>query len=233
MGSHAGKGSLAAIHTMHTVLLTAPEPTAAAALQPALAAALVAVISGADDDGMPNELILTAMAGLLGRALLCAPLLFRAALERATPVLQLAEPHVHFASAWVAMGDAIVLTAHRKLAALSLATLVGHDAALLPLLPEVLSFCVSVLADLPECVDANGGLAPSPPTPLAPAAGEHADFARRCAAANLDPLATLQLRDALQQCLRRAAEVHGEAFDRTMRELDPSLQQQVQQSFGG
>ena len=65
-------------------------------------------------------LIQTAMAGLLGRSLLCAPPLFSAAVQQAAQALQLAEVHVHFANYWVSILDSIALSAQRKLACLSL-----------------------------------------------------------------------------------------------------------------
>ena len=75
---------------------------------------------------------------------------------------------------------------------------------------------------------------PPPPvlTPSMPAAGEHAEFARRLAASGLDPLPALDLRSALQQCLTQASSVHGEAFDAQVRSLDASTLRQLQACLG-
>ena len=65
-----------------------------------------------------------------------------------------------------------------------------------------------------------------------PAAGEHAEFARRLAASGLDLLPTLDLRTALQQCLTHASSAHGEAFDAQVRSLDASTLEQLQRCLG-
>ena len=220
------RGCLAAISTMHTVLLAAPEH--AGALQPALATAIVAIVAPEDGPDAPNDLVLASMAGLLGRALLCAPALFSAAIGTAGNTLQLPDCHAHFAARWVSLVDSIVLSSQRKLAALALVSLLALDAALLHLTPEVLSFCVSVVAEFPP---SEAGAAPMGTPPL-PMSGEHAEFTRRLAASGLDPLPALSLRPALQEGLRRLSATHGEAFDAYMRALDPSLLQQVQAAFG-
>ena len=229
-GGHR-RGSLAAIGTMHTILLCAPEQ--AASLQPALTAALTALVAPEDGPDAPNDLVLTSMAGVLGRALLCCPSVFSVCVAHASHELQLGELHVHFASAWVALVDAIVLASQRKLAALALVQLLLLDAALLPLTPDILSFCVSVLAEQPDdAADAAGGASPPPRQPMLPASGEHSEFTRRLSASGLDPLPTMPLRPALQQGLESVSVAHGEAFAAQWRALDPSLLQQVQQAFG-
>jgi len=228
-GGHR-RGSLASIGTMHTILLCAPDQ--AICLQPALTAALSAIVAPEDGPDAPTDLLLTSMAGVLGRALLCSPSLFSACVSHASHSLQLADLHVHFASAWVSLVDAIVLASQRKLAALALVALLSLDASLLTLTPEILSFCVSVIAEQAESA-ADG----SPPNYFAgraplPSSGEHAEFARRLAASAIDPIPSTPLRPALQQGLARVSTAHGEAFDAQWRALDPSLLQQVQQVFG-
>ena len=53
-----------------------------------------------------------------------------------------------FLSKWLDISDSILLSSHRKLAVLAIASMLALDASLLEHLPEALSFCVSVLVEL-------------------------------------------------------------------------------------
>lgn len=134
-----GRGTLATVGVMHSCLLLYPEQ--AAALRPALAAALTCLVAperAALYAARPsNELQLAAMAGLLGRVLLLDPSLFTAVLHDVAAATGLRLPHVAFATVWLRLGDSVLLSAHRKLAALSLTTALALDAACLPLVGEV------------------------------------------------------------------------------------------------
>lgn len=123
-----------------------------------------------------------------------------------------------------------MLSTQRKLACVGLTALLPLDAAMLPLAPEVLSFCVGELAELNELAPAAGDV-PVVGVPI-PAAGEHAEFARRLAESALDPVAAMPLLPALQQRLAAAAAVHVESFTAMMRSLDPAVLAQVNQAFG-
>ena len=228
----SGPGTLAAAAATHTLLLVAP--THAACLQPALAAALTSIVAPEDDDdgNAPSELMLAAMAGVLGRALLCAPPLFSAAVAQVASELALPDVHVQFARCWVGLLDSVVLTLGRKLACLALATLLSYDAAFLPLAPDVLAFCVGVLIETHEIpVEGSDGVEPPAQGVPIPVAGEHAPFARRLAESGLDPLPALRLLPELQQRLAAASAAHGAAFEAMMQSLDPELLGQVKHAF--
>ena len=49
---------------------------------------------------------------------------------------------------WLAVSDSVLLSTQRKLAAVALGSLLAQEAQLLPLLDEVLSYCVGVLSEL-------------------------------------------------------------------------------------
>jgi len=217
------RGALAAIGLMHTLLICAPADSAEA-LGPPLAACARTLTHALTGEGA-NELLLAAMAGVLGRALLSAPSLFEAALA----ACQTADALPRLATAWLQLGDSILLSAHRKLAAVALGQMLGLDAAMLPLAPEVLSFAVSVLAEQAPRDEPD-----SPPRRCESArfAHEHAEFAAALEASGLDPVRGLELRATLQQCVARAAAAHGAAFGAAMQALDPDLMAQVQAAFG-
>uniref|UniRef100_A0A7S2BDI7 Importin-7/11-like TPR repeats domain-containing protein n=1 Tax=Haptolina brevifila TaxID=156173 RepID=A0A7S2BDI7_9EUKA len=244
-----GPGTLAAISTLHTVLLA--DPSHAALLQPVFEATLTSLIAP-EEDGAPNELTQAAMAGLLGRLMLTAPPVFAAAVQATSAALAMDGVHVQFGHCWVAVVDSVMLSSARKLACIALTSLIQHDVALLPIAPEVLSFCVAVLSDFDELPSAHlptakadgSPSAPSGPaslstlgstlssTPL-PMSGEHADFHRCLAQSSLDPIRALPLLPTLQANLQQASATHGEAFSVMMRSLDPALLAQVQHAFGG
>jgi hypothetical protein len=180
---------------------------------------------------------LAAMAGLLGRALLVSPPLFSAVVTDVSSACALPNAHVHFASRWLQLSDSMLLSVHRKLAALALATLLPLDAASLPLVGEILSFCVGVLEELEpmgdggpvlRAVSVGGGLSRG----FALGAGEHADFTGRMAEAGLDPVPDLELRPALKQLIASCQSAHGDAFDAQVRALDADLMAQVRRVFG-
>ena len=224
-----GPGTLAAIASLHTFLLGSPAH--AGAFAPALGAALACLVAPGDDEveGKPNELMLAAMAVLLGRMLLVAPTVFSALLQQAAAELNLPDVHVRLGRAWVGLLDAIVLAPQRKLACLGLAALLPLDAALLPLAPEILSFCVGELAELNELAHGEGeGPVIGVPIPIA---GEHAEFARRLAESALDPVAAVPLLPALRQQLTAVAAAHGESFNSILRELDPTILASVKGAF--
>ena len=159
-GSPGKAGTLAVVGVMHTALLCAPapdDPATVALLQPAASAALASFVAPDDEGGRPNELVHTGLAGASGRTLLCSPALFSAAAQAAGLALGLPDLHVHFAHRWASMVDAIVLSSQRKLACLSLASLLPLDPKLLPMAPEVLAFCVSVLLEFHPELDPEHG----------------------------------------------------------------------------
>ena len=94
-----------------------------------------------------------------------------------------------------------------------------------------LSFCVSILAELePLEPDAQ----PLRPMPFGRArSGEHAAFAARLEAANVDPLVAMPLRPALQECMARCAALHGDNLNQQLQAMDPTLLHQVKQAFDG
>ena len=67
-------------------------------LPPAVCACICSFVAPEDEPGgRPTELVHTAMAGVIGRALLNAPSLYEAAMAQAGTSLQLPDCHVHFA----------------------------------------------------------------------------------------------------------------------------------------
>ncbi|KAL3928581.1 MAG: hypothetical protein SGPRY_002326, partial [Prymnesium sp.] len=226
------KGSLAAVSTMHTALLCAPE--AAILMQPTLQAMLAEEAGGGKGrsvrelvslnkaDGS-NELFMAALASLIGRAVVSAPHVISAAIAAESSRSQ------QLVSQWLEVSDSIVLSLQRKITALAFGTLLTLDSSLLPLLGEMLSFCVSVLAELePPQPDAQ------PLRPVGRArSGDHAAFAERLEAHSLDPLASLPLRPALQECMSRVAALHGDNLQRQLLAMDVDLLQQVKQAFDG
>ena len=94
---HTGPGTLASIASLHTLLLGAPAH--AAQLAAPFAAALSCLLAPEDDDGdggQPNDLMLAAMAVLLGRLLLVAPPVFQAVVAQVATALALPNAHVLF-----------------------------------------------------------------------------------------------------------------------------------------
>jgi len=108
-------------------------------------------------------------------------------------------------------------------AALALASLLPlHPSALEPL-DQILSFCVSVLAEEEQA---------SPRRSVRRAGvGEHAFFNASLAA--LDPISAqrLPLGPALQQCITRAAAIHGEAFHTALASVDPAILEQARMAL--
>ena len=145
----------------------------------------------------------------------------------------------HFVRCWLSYADSIMLSASRKLACVALTSLLATDAALLALVPEVLSFCVSVLAELDElprpqrseqstevavaAVGSSGTL----PSPMS---GEHAEFTRRLQKFGFDPFPSMRLLPTLRDGVSRVSAVHGDSV--AMHILDPVLLEQVSHVFG-
>ena len=102
------RGALAAIGTMHTILLSYPEH-APSCLQPALIAGLTAIVAPEDGPDAPTELLLTNIAGILGRTLLCSQELFSSVVQQTGALLQLPDCHLYFAQRWVNLIDSILL----------------------------------------------------------------------------------------------------------------------------
>lgn len=259
------RGAVAALNLMHTILICAPHD--AALLTRPLHVCAAALLggpggggSGSGGPGETSELVLAAQASVLGRALLSAPQLFLSALGAATVSLggspgEGALTHagtVHatgmgagksslprLAARWLELGDSILLSHERKLAALALSQMLALDAAMLPLSAEVLSFTVGVLYELEPLnaaapVDGSGGgNAGEPQRQSVRFSSEHANFRRALEASGLDPLRSLALRPALQQCVASAAAAHGAPFHAAMQTLDPELMAQVHAAFGG
>ena len=212
----------------HPLPLAAPPPSPllhhplpGELLAPPLRTCLASLLA---DTAETNELVLAAMAGLLGRTLLSAPPVFSSLL--AASGLPDALPRL--AARWLQLADSILLSTHRKLAAVALGQMLSLDASLLPLAAEILSFAVSVLYEHePQEPD-------SPPRRAESArfSHEHAEFAAALDASGLDPVRALELRPTLQQCMARAAAAHGAPFHAAMQALDPDLMAQVQKAFG-
>ena len=104
---HPGPGTLATLSALHTLMIVTPSHTAA--LQPALVAALTSLIAPEEDDA-PNELTQAAMTGVLGRALLCAPTVFAAAVQATGALLQMDGVHVQLGYCWVRIVDSVLPT---------------------------------------------------------------------------------------------------------------------------
>ena len=108
---------MAAVSTMHTVLLCAPSHVAL--LQPALQAAL-RVLLDPDMEADCNELALASLTGLLGRTIVSAPALFAAAAAASSALVpQPAMLPYSLVSRWLEFGDSIVLSLQRKISALA------------------------------------------------------------------------------------------------------------------
>eukprot|EP00965_Chrysotila_dentata_P252610 6210785-Pleurochrysis_carterae.AAC.2 len=118
----------------------------------------------------------------------------------------------------------------RKLAAISLLTALSLDASVVDLVGEILSYCVSVIAETAETVSPSKRSHPQRP-PAQLAASEHAIFHRRAEACALDPLVGAPLLHVLQSTLLRAKHAHGAAFEAQMAAIDPTLLEQVKDAF--
>ncbi|KAL1524636.1 hypothetical protein AB1Y20_019523 [Prymnesium parvum] len=221
------KGALAAVSTMHTVILCAPD--AAMLLQPALQAA-VRFLLKPNTEGDGQELLAASLAGLLGRTVLSATHLFSAAVAAEAPQSPQPARILHsLVSRWLEVSDSIVLSLQRKITALAFGTLLTLDASLLPLLGEMLSFCVSVISDLePAQHDAL------PPKPVGrPCTGDHGGFAERLEQHSIDPLVSVPLRQTLQECMARSSAAYGDALQRHLQAVDNSLLLQIRKTFDG
>ena len=93
----------------------------AAVLQPALRRALHTLLAAASPLAaqLPaaretNELLLASIVCAAGRALLCAPSVFEAALTATAAELQLPSALPAFASRWLACSDSVLLSTQRK-----------------------------------------------------------------------------------------------------------------------
>mmetsp|Transcript_2726 Transcript_2726/g.8816 ORF Transcript_2726/g.8816 Transcript_2726/m.8816 type:complete len:210 (+) Transcript_2726:402-1031(+) len=207
---------------MHSLLVLAPAH--APLLERPLALVAQAVLQGpceGQGEGY-SELSLATFGGVAGRALLVAPSTFEAALSSAASALGVAEPLPAFCFAWLAVCDGMLLSSQRRLAALALAALLPLEPKALGCLEEVLSLCVSALADEEQ----------PPPSPARspPPEAVRAAFSR--ALEPFDSLAAMPLRPALQRSLGVAQEAHGAAFGAAIARVDPALLEQVRAAFG-
>ena len=96
------------------------------------------------------------------------------------------------------------------------------DAKALGCLEEVLSLCVSALADEEQ----------PPPSPARSPPPEAVRAAFSHALEPFDSLAAMPLRPALQRSLGVAQEAHGAAFGAAIARVDPALLEQVRAAFG-
>ena len=228
----AGKGTVAAISALHTILLT--RSTQASPFAPAFLAAFTCIVAPEDDDGSdaPNDLILASMSVLLGRLLLVAPGMFASVVQRASSNLQLPDAHVHFCSRWLALADSIMLSSHRKLTCLGLVSFLSLDAAFLPLGPEILSYCVGQLAELNELAPPSGELPEVAVGVPLQASGEHAAFAKRLAESGIDSIPAMPLLPLLKERIAAAANVHGQRFHTMLASADVTVLNDVQRALG-
>ena len=126
---------MAAVSTMHTVLLCAPAHSGL--LQPALQAALRLLLDP-DAEADCNELVLASLAGVIGRAVVSAPALFAAAAAASSALVpQPTMLSYSLVSRMLELGDSIVLSLQRKISALAFGSLLSQDATLLPLVGEM------------------------------------------------------------------------------------------------
>jgi len=96
------------------------------------------------------------------------------------------------------------------------------DAKALGCLEEVLSLCVSALADEEQ----------PPPSPARSPPPEAVRAAFSHVLEPFDSLAAMPLRPALQRSLGVAQEAHGAAFGAAIARVDPALLEQVRAAFG-
>lgn len=118
----------------------------------------------------------------------------------------------------------------RKLTALAFGTLLTLDASLLTLCGEMLSFCVSVIA---ESEPSSGPDVPARMTIPSASMGEHGSFAARLNETDLDPCTRIELRQTLQECMARCSAAYGDELRVQLQGMDQALLEQVRHAFNG